>query len=295
MLLQSIVNGITIGGIYALIALGFVLIYKASKVLNFAQGELVMVGGFICLTLSEFLPVWMAIILSIVFSALLGFLIEKTVLKPLIGEPILSVIMVTLGLAYMMRGIVLAVWGPDIRAFPQVFPREAIELGSGNFHVIIPSVYLGGLILSIIAITIFILFFTKTTIGVAMRAVADDQNAAMSLGISVEKVFAISWAISAMVAAIGGILVGNIYGGINVNFAFIGLKVFAVVILGGLDSILGAIIGGILIGVAEAVGGAYLEPIAGGGFKDVFPLLLMLVIMALKPYGLFGTERIERV
>ena len=291
MLFQSLINGITMGGIYALIALGFVLIYKASKVLNFAQGELVMVGGFICLALSEFLPLWASIVLAVIFSALLGFLIEKAILKPLIGEPILSVIMVTLGLAYMMRGLVLAIWGPDIRAFPQLFPP-----GAFNVHgIIIPYVYLGGLLLSIAAIAIFILFFTRTTIGVAMRAVADDQSAAMSLGISVEKVFAISWAISAMVAAIGGILVGNIYGGININFAFIGLKVFAVVILGGLDSILGAIVGGIIIGVAEAVGGTYLEPYIGGGFKDVFPLLLMLVIMAIKPYGLFGTERIERV
>ena len=291
MLLQSLINGVTMGGIYALIALGFVLIYKASKVLNFAQGELVMVGGFICLALSEFLPLWASIVLAVILSALLGFLIEKAVLKPLIGEPILSVIMVTLGLAYMMRGLVLAIWGPDIRAFPQLFPPGAFNI----YGIVIPYVYLGGLLLSIAAIAIFILFFTRTTMGVAMRAVADDQSAAMSLGVSVEKVFAISWAISAMVAAIGGILVGNIYGGINVNFAFIGLKVFAVVILGGLDSIPGAIVGGIVIGVAEALGGTYLEPYVGGGFKDVFPLLLMLVIMAIKPYGLFGTERIERV
>ncbi len=291
MVLQSLINGITIGGIYALIALGFVLIYKASKVLNFAQGELVMMGGFMCLALSGFLPIWMAVVLAVIISAFIGFLIEKVVLKPLIGEPILSVIMVTLGIAYMLRGLVLAVWGPDIRAFPQIFPEGAFEVNG----VVIPYVYLGGLLLSLMAIIAFILFFTRTTIGVAMRAVADDQQAAMSLGISVEKIFAISWAISAVVAAIGGILVGNIYGGINVNFAFIGLKVFAVVILGGLDSVLGAIVGGIIIGVAESVGGTYLEPFVGGGFKDVFPLLLMLLIMAIKPYGLFGTERIERV
>ncbi|AEA47018.1 branched-chain amino acid ABC transporter permease [Archaeoglobus veneficus] len=292
MILQSLINGITMGGIYALIALGFVLIYKASKVLNFAQGELVMAGAFICLALFDSgLPLWASVIIAVILSAFVGFIIEKAVLKPLIGEPILSVIMVTLGLAYMIRGLVLAIWGPDIRAFPQIFPPGSFEV----FGVIIPYVYLGGLVLSLVAIAVFILFFTRTTIGIAMRAVADDQSAAMSLGISVEKIFAISWAISAMVAAIGGILVGNIYGGINVNFAFIGLKVFAVVILGGLDSIPGAIVGGIIIGVAEALGGTYLEPVVGGGFKDVFPLLLMLVIMAVKPYGLFGTERIERV
>jgi len=291
-LFQFLVNGITMGGLYALIALGFVLIYKASKVLNFAQGELVMAGAFICLALVDMgLPIWLCIILSVVISALLGFAIEKVILKPLIGEPILSVIMVTLGLAYMIRGIILSIWGPDIKPFPQIFPTGSFEVGG----VVIPYVYLGGLIVSLIAIAVFVLFFTKTTIGIAMRAVADDQSAALSLGISVEKVFAISWAISALDATVGGILVGNIYGGINVGFALIGLKVFAVVILGGLDSIPGAIVGGIIIGVAEALGGGFLEPIVGGGFKDVFPLLLMLIIMAVKPYGLFGTERIERV
>ncbi len=289
-ILQFLVNGIVMGGIYALIALGFVLIYKASKVLNFAQGELVMVGAFAFLALYNVLPVWLAALISIVLTGFMGFLIEKAILRPLIGEPILSVIMVTLGLSYLMRGVILTVFGPEIKPFPQ-FVSGSIHIG----EVVIPKIYLVGFVVSLAVIAIFIFFFKKTIIGITMRAVADDQVAALSLGVSVEKIFAISWAISAMVATIGGILLGNIFGGINPDISYIGLKVFAVVILGGLDSIAGAIVGGIIIGICESVGGGLLEPIVGGGFKDVIPLIVMLFIMAVKPYGLFGTERIERV
>lgn len=278
------------GGIYALIALGFVLIYKASKVLNFAQGELVMVGAFSFLAFYSVLPLWLALLLTIILAGLIGFLIERIVLRPLIGEPILSVIMVTLALSYLMRGIILTLFGPDIKPFPQ-FISGSIEFGG----IVIPKIYLAGFLISIAVIIIFLIFFKKTILGITMRAVADDQVAAMSLGVSVEKIFAIAWAISAIVATIGGILLGNIFGGINPNLSHIGLKVFAVVILGGLDSIAGAIIGGIIIGICESVIGGMLEPIVGGGFKDVVPLIIMLFIMTFKPYGLFGTERIERV
>ena len=289
-IIQFFINGVIMGGIYALIALGFVLIYKASKVLNFAQGELVMVGAFSFLAFYSVLPLWLALLLTIVLAGLIGFLIERIVLRPLIGEPILSVIMVTLALSYLMRGIILTLFGPDIKPFPQ-FISGSIEFGG----IVIPKIYLAGFLISIAVIIIFLIFFKKTILGITMRAVADDQVAAMSLGVSVEKIFAIAWAISAIVATIGGILLGNIFGGINPNLSHIGLKVFAVVILGGLDSIAGAIIGGIIIGICESVIGGMLEPIVGGGFKDVIPLIIMLFIMTFKPYGLFGTERIERV
>ncbi|HIP58032.1 MAG TPA: branched-chain amino acid ABC transporter permease [Archaeoglobus profundus] len=289
-IIQFFINGVIMGGIYALIALGFVLIYKASKVLNFAQGELVMVGAFSFLAFYSVLPLWLALLLTIVLAGLIGFLIERIVLRPLIGEPILSVIMVTLALSYLMRGIILTLFGPDIKPFPQ-FISGSIEFG----EIVIPKIYLAGFLTSIAVIIIFLIFFKKTILGITMRAAADDQIAAMSLGVSVEKMFAIAWAISAIVATIGGILLGNIFGGINPNLSYIGLKVFAVVILGGLDSIAGAIIGGIIIGICESVIGGMLEPIVGGGFKDVVPLIIMLFIMTFKPYGLFGTERIERV
>jgi branched-chain amino acid transport system permease protein len=287
---QFFINGVIMGGIYALIAIGFVVIYKSSKVLNFAQGELVMIGAFAFLALYNALPIWLAFIVSVGLAGLMGFLIEKSILRPLIGEPILSVIMVTLGLSYLLRGVALTVFGPEIKPFPQ-FVSGSLKLSG----IVIPNVYLLGFIVALVVIAIFMLFFKKTILGIAMRAVADDQMASLSLGVSVEKIFAVSWAISAMVATIGGILLGNIFGGINPDISYIGLKVFAVVILGGLDSIIGAIVGGIIIGVCESVLGGLLEPIVGGGFKDVVPLIVMLFIMAVKPYGLFGTERIERV
>jgi branched-chain amino acid transport system permease protein len=289
-ILQFLINGVVMGGIYALIAIGFVIIYKSSKVLNFAQGELVMIGAFAFLALYNALPIWIAFVLSILIACLMGFLIEKVILRPLIGEPILSVIMVTLGLSYMLRGIALTVFGPEIKPFPQ-FVYGSIEF----LNVVVPNVYLLGFFVSLVVITLIMLFFKRTILGITMRAVADDQAASMSLGVKIEKIFAISWAISAMVATIGGILLGNIFGGINPNISYIGLKVFAVVILGGLDSVVGAIVGGIIIGVCESVLGGLLEPFVGGGFKDVIPLIIMLLIMAIKPYGLFGTERIERV
>jgi branched-chain amino acid transport system permease protein len=287
---QFFINGVIMGGIYALIAIGFVVIYKSSKVLNFAQGELVMIGAFAFLALYNALPIWLAFIVSVGLAGLMGFLIEKSILRPLIGEPILSVIMVTLGLSYLLRGVALTVFGPEIKPFPQ-FVSGSLKLSG----IVIPNVYLLGFIVALVVIAIFMIFFKKTILGIAMRAVADDQMASLSLGVSVEKIFAVSWAISAMVATIGGILLGNIFGGINPDISYIGLKVFAVVILGGLDSIIGAIVGGIIIGVCESVLGGLLEPIVGGGFKDVVPLIVMLFIMAVKPYGLFGTERIERV
>jgi len=287
---QFFINGVIMGGIYALIAIGFVVIYKSSKVLNFAQGELVMIGAFAFLALYNALPIWLAFIVSVGLAGLMGFLIEKSILRPLIGEPILSVIMVTLGLSYLLRGVALTVFGPEIKPFPQ-FVSGSLKLSG----IVIPNVYLLGFIVALVVIAIFMVFFKKTILGIAMRAVADDQMASLSLGVSVEKIFAVSWAISAMVATIGGILLGNIFGGINPDISYIGLKVFAVVILGGLDSIIGAIVGGIIIGVCESVLGGLLEPIVGGGFKDVVPLIVMLFIMAVKPYGLFGTERIERV
>jgi len=289
-IVQFFINGVIMGGIYALIAIGFVVIYKSSKVLNFAQGELVMIGAFAFLALYNSLPIWLAFIVSVGLAGLMGFLIEKSILRPLIGEPILSVIMVTLGLSYLLRGVALTVFGPEIKPFPQ-FVSGSLKLSG----IVIPNVYLMGFIVALVVIAIFMVFFKKTILGIAMRAVADDQIASLSLGVSVEKIFAVSWAISAMVATIGGILLGNIFGGINPDISYIGLKVFAVVILGGLDSIIGAIVGGIIIGICESVLGGLLEPIVGGGFKDVVPLIVMLFIMAVKPYGLFGTERIERV
>lgn len=290
--IQLIVAGFVIGSVYAMIALGFVLIYKSSAVINFAQGELLLIGAYICLTLTVDLqiPFLLSFLMTLLFSIIFGFAIERLFLRPMIGEPILSVIMLTIGLSAFFRGIVLIFWGADTRTFPEIFSATPLSFGT----VEISGIYIWSLLLSIIFLIVLTLFFKYTNIGIAMRATADDQTAALSMGISVKKVFAMAWAIAAVVAAVGGVLLGNI-NGLNISLTHFGLKVFPVVILGGLDSVPGAIIGGFLIGLLETLSGGYLDPLIGAGVKEVAPFVALVIVLMIKPYGLFGLERIERV
>ena len=290
--LQILVSGLVVGSVYALVALGFVLIYKASDVINFAQGEFLLVGGYVSLTMmvAYKVPLLPAILLTLFFGVVVGTVVEKFVLRPLIGEPIISMIMATIGLSSALRGIIQMIWGTDTRTFPGIFPQEPVRFG----QVVVSEVYLWSLGIALVLLVLFSLFFKFSTMGVAMRATADDQQASLSMGISVKRVFAVAWAISAMVSAIGGILLGNI-NGVNGSLAQIGLKVLPVAILGGLDSIPGAIIGGFTIGVLENLAGGYLDPLVGGGVKEVAPFVVLVVILMIKPFGLFGKEIIERV
>ena len=290
--LQLLVTGLVVGSIYALVALGFVLIYKATSVLNFAQGELLMLGAYVCLALvvDYRIPFIAAFFITLVFSLFLGLLLERILLRPMIGEPIISIIMLTIGLSSVLKAIVQAIWGTQTKVFPEVFPQEPLNFGG----IVISEVYLCRMALAVILFIIFSLFFKYSRAGIAMRATADDQQAAQSMGISVKKVFAMSWAIAAIVSSIGGVLVGNI-NGINNSLSFIGLKVFPCVILGGLDSIIGAVIGGLMVGVLENLFGGYLDGFFGGGVKEVAPFVVLVVILMIKPYGLFGKIEIERV
>ncbi len=290
--IQLVVSGIVLGSIYALVALGFVLIYKATRVINFAQGELLMAGAYIAFALMVqlHLPFWSALLVTILLSALLGLIIEMLILKPLIGEPIISIVMITIGLSIVLKAVVEMIWGTETRVYPAIFSAHPIVLGT----ISVSKSYLFSLGAAITLFVIFHFFFKFSSTGTAMRAVADDQQAAQSMGINIKKVFAISWMVAALVAGIGGVLIGNI-NGINVSLGMFGLKVFPAVILGGLDSIPGAIIGGITIGVLESLSGGYLDPLVGGGVKTVAPFVILLVILLIKPYGLFGTEKIEKV
>ncbi len=289
---QLLVTGLVLGSVYAMVALGFVLIYKSSSVINFAQGELVLIGAYMALwmTVSLHIPFLISFVLTLVFAVILGFAIERLFLRPMIGEPILSVIMLTIGLSAFLKGLVIILWGTETRVFPEIFSQEPVKLG----FVRISQVYIWSLVLSIIFLVIFTLFFKYTDIGIAMRATADDQTAALSMGISVKRVFAMAWAVAAVVAAVGGILLGNI-NGINISVAQFGLRVFPVVILGGLDSVPGAIIGGFIIGIIENLASGYLDPYFGGGVREVASFVVLVIILMIKPYGLFGLERIERV
>ncbi|MGA1862322.1 branched-chain amino acid ABC transporter permease [Deferribacter thermophilus] len=290
--LNLFITGLVIGSIYALLALGFTLIYKATGVVNFAQGELLLIGGYICLYfITSFkVPFIPSFILTFLFMFAFGFLIERIFLRRMIGEPIISIIMLTIGLSSLLKSIVQIFWGTDTRVFPQVFSSEPVNI----LGVKISQVYIYSVLFVAISLALFSLFFKKSKYGVAMRAVASDQQAALSMGIEIKKVFALAWAIAAVVSAIGGVFVGNI-NGVNTNLSQFGLKVFPAVILGGLDSITGAIIGGIVIGVLENLIGGYVDPLIGGGAKEVFPFIFMIIILMIKPYGLFGTVEVEKV
>lgn len=290
--LQLSVSGFVLGSIYALVALGFVLIYKSSDAINFAQGEFLLIGTYVALTLvtTYKIPFIAAFFLTLIFSAGLGLLVERVVLRPFIGEPILSMIMATLGLSSLLGGVAHVLWGTDTRVFPAVFSSKPMTLGK----IIISPVYLWSLLIVVILLAVFTLFFKYSKMGIAMRASADDQQASLSMGISVKKVFAATWAIAAVVSSVGGVLLANI-NGVNSSLSAIGLKVLPVAILGGLDSIPGAIIGGFIIGVLESLAGGYIDPLVGGGVKEVLPFVVLVLILMFKPYGLFGKREIERV
>ncbi len=291
--LQLVLNGLVIGSIYALVGLGFVIIYKSSSILNFAQGEFLMLGAYVCLAIftGARVPFWAAFVLTLGFSMLLGILMERILLRPMIGEPVISVIMLTLGLSSVLKAVVQAIWGTDTRPYPELFPTTPVQVGplpvSQGYLYSVASV---GLLL-----VLFSLFFKYTRAGVAMRATAFSQQVALSMGISVKRMFALAWSIAAVVSAVGGVLLGGVRGGVDGAFALFGLKVIPVVILGGLDSVGGAIVGGFVMGILENLSGGYLDPIFGGGVKEVAPFIALVAILTLKPYGLFGKVKIERV
>lgn len=287
---QLLVNGLSIGFLYGLSAMGFVMIFKSSSVLNFAHGELLAFGAFLFLALITWakLPLPVAFPATLVGCFALGFLVERVFLRPLIGEPLIFVIMLTVGLAAMFKGLLLLVWGGNLHTFPDFLP-QAMGIHWGIVHV--APVYVAALLIGLAFLALFGLFFKYSSQGIYMRSVADNQRAALSLGVHVKRVFALSWAIAALVAGMSGIVLG-IINGINVHdLSAIGLKVFPVVILGGLDSIGGAIIGGLIIGLLETFTGGYISP----GLRDVVPYIVLVVILLVKPYGLFGLKEIERV
>lgn len=291
--LQLLINGLVVGGIYSLVALGFVVIYKATKVVNFAQGELVMVGAYVCfgLTVQLQIPFVFAFLMTLCFSVVLGLAVERLALRPLIGESHICVIMVTIGLSSVLKSIVQLIWGTQIKVYPEVLPHTPLYLAG----LPIAPVYIAAFVLSGVLFGVFSLFFKYSRMGIAMRATAHDQQAAQSMGIGIRGIFALSWCIACVVSAVGGVILGNI-NGINAHLGHLGLKVFPAVILGGLDSLLGAALGGLIIGVLENICDGLAKDLFDlGGFREVAAFVILVAILMLKPYGLFGTEEIERV
>lgn len=290
--LMSITSGIMVGGIYALVALGWVLIYKCSGVLNLAMGEMTLIGAYISLSFYHMgIPFILSLLFSLIIGLILGILTERIFLDKLIGEPVLTVIMVTVGLSFFFKGTVEFLWGTDTQVFdPPVFSIEPIKLGP----LVIGQVYLWSFLAAIFLLIVFVCFFKYTRWGLAMQATADDEMAALSLGVSARFVYAAAWAIAFMAAGVGGTLLGNI-NGLNISVGYLGLLVLPVVVLGGLNSVPGAIVGGIIIGVLQNLCGAYLDKYFPGGVKEVAPFVFMAVFLLFKPFGLWGWERIERV
>ena len=285
-------NGILIGLMYALIALGFVLVYKATDAVNFAQGEFVLLGGLLATAALNVLgaPLWVAVTTGLVGMIFFGFFLERVMLRRLIGRPVIAVVMATIGLASILRGIGPATIGAGTRTIPLPIPDEPIVLGP----LFIPPIQLLGGVVSLLFLGGFGWFFLKSRKGIAMRAIADNQQVAMAMGINVERYFGLAWAMTGVVSALGGIIWGNLLG-VDINLSLVGLKVFPVVILGGLDSIPGAIIGGLIVGLVENVTAGYVDPYVGGGTKDFAPYVLMILALMIRPYGIFGKKIIERI
>ena len=292
---QLVTSGIVVGSIYALSGLGFVLIYKSSRVLNLAHGQFISLGAFItyALTVGAHIPIYISFLLSLIITFLLAMSVERIFLRRLIGEPIISVIMVTIGLMSILDGLIyLTPFGTENFSFPEFLPKAPIAMGG----VSISWTQLVGVIITVILIAGFSWFFKKSTLGISMRAVSDDQMASMSIGISIPRVFGLAWAAAGFSAAAAGGIIANITGLNFDTLVSFGIIVFPVVILGGLDSIFGAVVAGIILGLIQQFAAGYLDGMWGlFGTADLVPWFVLLIILLIKPHGLFGIHEIERV
>lgn len=302
----TIVSGLSLGTIYALLAMGFVIIFKATQVVNFAHGALATLGAFLTsavavelnfpgryLDIPPLLGWAISVVTALVLSALVGILLERVFLRAMVGEDLFSVAIVTLGMNIILMTIVTDYIGPDPRSMADPWGDKVVDLG----FVIIAQTEIAQFVVAVILVILVALFFRSRT-GIAMRATAFDQEAARAQGIKVGTIFAIAWAIGAALATVGGIF-GSVYPrrvGVFFDTALLAFRAFPAIILGGLDSVVGAVIGGLAVGLAEAAAGFYLNhPLFGTGFSGIVPYLLMMVVLFIRPYGIFGTEEIRRV
>ena len=293
LLIQLLANGLIVGTLYGVVAMSFVLIYKATQVVNFAQGEFLLIGAWVCWwLLTEYqLPFYLGMPITLVFMVIFGVALQVIVLRPMIGEPIISVIMVTIGLSTVFQAAMKWIFGTNLQPFPPIFETQTMNVLSLQ----IQTVYLMSLVVSVAMMGAMAWFFHSSKYGLAMRATAFNQQVAQSLGISVKTVFAMAWAISAVLSAVAGVIVA-VVNGVSAGLSSYGIKVFPAVILGGLDSIAGAVLGGIIIGLLENlahfVDSQYLH---WGNLYEIAPFYVLIIILMIKPYGLFGTKDIERI
>jgi branched-chain amino acid transport system permease protein len=287
---QQLVSGTAIGCVYALVALGFVLIYKATEVVNFAQGEILMVGAFLAYTLIVLLgmPFWIGALLAVALTAVFGFFLERVVVRPIVGHPVFAIVLITIGIGFVARSVASMIpgWGVDTHTLPTPFANKTLKVGT----IVLSQDHVAIIVLTVALCAALFLFFRFTRLGVAMQATSQNQLAAYYMGIPVKTVFSLIWAISSAVAAFAGILLAPI-AFVHANMGFIGIKAFPAAVLGGFGSIPGSVVGGLIIGVVEALSGFYLPE----GFKDIAAYIVLLLVLLIRPQGLFGSTARKKV
>lgn len=289
---QLCASGISVGCLYALIALGLVLIFKATDILNFAQGEIIMISAFFCyaFVVKFHFPYWTAFLLTCCISFFIGLLTERIVIQPMIGEPVFAIVMVTIGLSIFLRSMTGIIFGHENFIFPSPFPNETINLGG----IILSYSQIWIIAATILLITLFFIIFKFTRLGLAMRGTANEKVVAQLMGINVKRIFAIVMGVSFITSAIAGFFLLNVMV-LNISLSLVMVAALPAIVFGGLESIPGAIIGGLIVGIIENLTGGYLDQIVGGGVKDVTPFVVLFLVLMIKPYGMFGKEEVERV
>ncbi|MDQ8727475.1 branched-chain amino acid ABC transporter permease [Bradyrhizobium sp. LHD-71] len=285
------ITGALVGLMYALVAVGIVLVYKTSSVANFAQGAIAMTGSYVAWAFATLMgaPLWVAIPLALVTMFGLGFVIERAVLRHMVGQPIIMIIMVTFGMEIFLRGMMPGFFGVAVKRLDLGIPQAPMFLG----EMLINRAYLiGGITSAVLIVGTIVLFNSRA--GIIMRAVSDDQGASWSVGIRVERAIAIAWGLAAGTATAAGILWGSTQG-VDWSLSLLLMKALAIAILGGLDSIPGVLLAGVIVGVCESLATGIVDPLVGGGTRDIVASLIILMTLLVRPYGLFGREQIERV
>ena len=292
---EVLIGGLLSGIMYALVALGFVLIYKASGVFNFAQGAMVFFAALTCVSITEFgVPLWAAIIVTIGVMALLGLAIERFVLRPLVNQPEISLFMATIGLTFFIEGMAQLMWGSDVKRLDLGIEDVPMESMLTMFKIVISRFDVAVAAICALLVTGLAVFFSRTKVGRALRAVADDHQAALAVGIPLQQIWGIVWGVAGFVALVAGLLWGS-RNGVQFSLSFVALKALPVLILGGFTSVPGAIIGGLIIGASEKLAEVYIGPFVGGGIEGWFPYVLALGFLLVRPEGLFGEKIIRRI
>ena len=290
---QLIISGIALGMIYALVAIGFVLILKCSNAFNIAQGQFVLIGGYLAYTFLVMfnLPIWVSLLLAIIIGAVIGLLIERFTIRPLLGKPVIAIVMMTIALAAVLEGFAMLIWGGEYKTYHGFLPAISLKLGDLS----ISSESLIGIIISAITVVILLLIFRYTKIGLAIKATAEDLQVVQVFGVRVTTVYAIAWVIAAVTGILAGVLMGGI-SGVSIPIVDVGLKALVIALLGGVNSIGGTIVAGIMLGILENIAAGYLDPIlTGGGVASIFPFIVMMIVLIFRPSGLFGEASIKRI